>query len=150
MSAKEIVALGGIFRGFRSVYGDPPGAFPIKLGPAVVSGNVAFTIGGGKREANFKACGNAGRTHPAYQEGMKIRAITTFRSAGPNGVTPAPILAGLVLAHRCDNVVVDVLSLGKLCGVAGGMLFRQIDDDAIEWNKFVGLQIAFQRRVFRG
>src|ERR1700674_1000913 len=40
VGAEEIIVLGGIFPGFRGVYGNPSRAVEIKLGPAVVAGDV--------------------------------------------------------------------------------------------------------------
>src|ERR1700745_2960811 len=73
---------------------------------------------------------------------MEARAIAALRTAGPECVPPAPTLAGLVVTHGSEDVVVDVASLGEFGGIAGSMLGREVRDDALERDEFVGLEVS--------
>ena len=63
--AEEIVALDGVFPSSGDVDGYPAGVFEIKLGPAMVTGDLTFGFTGGKGETDFEARGNTRAAHRA-------------------------------------------------------------------------------------
>src|SRR5882724_9892317 len=75
---------------------------------------------------------------------MKIGAVATLRGARPHGVTAAPAFSGFVIAHRGDNVVVDVTGFLDGRRITGGVLLGKFGDRAVEGHEVVRLQVAFQ------
>src|SRR5260370_5834320 len=118
---KEEIALGRILPGLGSVHWHPANPGEIKFRPAMVARDVAFRLALGQGETDFKSSGNAGRTHHADEQRMEICAVAPRGSASPDGVPAAPALAGFVIAHGGENLVVDVTSLLVSGGVTGGV-----------------------------
>src|SRR5713101_8603542 len=106
--AKEIVALGGVLPGLRSVHRHPAEALEVELGPAVVARYVAFGLVLRQGKADLEAGGDAFEAHHADKHRVEVGAVAALGRAGPDGVTAAPALARLVIAHRGDHIVVDL------------------------------------------
>src|SRR5260370_16870488 len=79
----------------------------VELLPAVISryGPIMLIIR--QRKTNFEACRNSGRSHHTDKQRVEVRAVATLGRAGPDRITVAPAGAGLVVAHRGDDVLVD-------------------------------------------
>jgi hypothetical protein len=105
VGAEEIIVLCGLVPGFRDVYGNPSRAVEIKPGLAVVASDVAFGFAFRQRETHFEARGNAGRAHHADEQRMEVRAVAALGGASPDGVAAAPAIAGFVVAHVGDDVL---------------------------------------------
>src|SRR5580704_7027098 len=76
---------------------------------------------------------------------MKIGAVSVLRAAGPDGVTPAPAGAVVVVVHRGDHVVVDAACFIDRLGDVFGLLVRKYADDAVDWNQTIGQEEAVWR-----
>ena len=147
VSTEEIIAPGGIFRGFGSIDGNPAGSVEVELGPAVVAGDITFGFGFGERETDFEARGDARSAHHANEERVEIGAIAALGSAGPNCVAAAPTFAGLVVMHGGNDVVINVARFGKIRGIARSLLLGQLGNHAVQGNKPVGFQVSLKMRI---
>src|ERR1700756_510383 len=94
----------------------------------------------GQRETNLEPRRNAGRTHHADQQRVKIGAVAAFGSASPDSIPITPACAGLVVTQGGDDVVVDGAGLGERVRQPVGLLRRKLINSSLERNEAVGLE----------
>src|SRR5467141_2410224 len=132
MRPEEIVFLLRVLPGFRRVNRYPAVGLNIELRPAVISRYGAIMLISRQRKTNFEARRNSGRPHHTDKQRVEISAVATLGRAGPYRIAVPPTGAGLVVAHRGDDVVVDCSRFRERVLDPTRLLRRELRDDSVE------------------
>src|SRR5260370_42230656 len=85
-----------------------------------------------QRKTNVEARRNSDRPHHADKQRVEISALATLGGAGPDRIAVATTGAGLVVAHRGDDVVVDCSGFLQRGLNPTRLLRSEFRDDSLE------------------
>src|SRR5256884_7510211 len=140
MRPEEIVFLVWMFPSFRRVNRDPAVGHDIEFRPAVISRYSPIMLISRQRKTYFEARRNSGRPHHADKQRVEISAVATLGRAGPYRISVAPAGAGLVVAHRGDNEVVDCSRFLQRVSDSTRLLRSELRDDSLEGHAAIRLK----------
>ena len=95
--AEEVVAFLRMLPRLGDVHRNPSFAVDVKIGPAVVAGDLGGMFVGRQRESDLEARGNALRPRHRDEQGMEVGAVAFLGVAGVEHVAVSPARAGLVV-----------------------------------------------------
>src|ERR1700681_730379 len=107
MCPEEIIFLIRMFPCFRGIHRDPAVGLYIELRPAVIARYSPSMLIRRQGKTDFETGRNSGGPHHPNEQRVEIRAVAALGSASPYRVAVSPTGAGFVVAHGCDDVVVD-------------------------------------------